>query len=208
MRVVHRARQSRRWFGPFGAVLALGATSPAIVATADEADSLAPVSKLIDVVEAGFPGRILMIELGQASTPSGPARYDVKLLTEQGVVLRLHYDARTLDLTAIEGRDGGGRSAGRDEIGVEDEREDDADRDDDGTPDNSGPGSADDGDDDGDRDDGDDDGDRDDGDRDDGGDDDGGSDNSGPGGGGSDNSGSGGGGSGSGSSGSGGSDDD
>lgn len=141
----------RRSFGSFGALLVFGVIAPAAAVSADDAAHLAPVASLIDAVEDGFGGRILMIELAQTPAAAGPARYDVKLLTDDGNVLRLHYDARTLQLEAVEGRDDGARAAVDDEQEAEDEvKREDADeieRENDhggGTGDNSGSGSGDD----------------------------------------------------------------
>jgi len=136
-----------------GAALVFGLVAPLDAAAAEGADGLAPVASLIDTVESGFGGRILMIELAQTPAAAGPAQYDVKLLTDEGNVLRLHYDARTLELEAVEGRRGGARVSAEEEEELEKEFEDEheegddlePDRDrDDGGDDNSGPGSGDD----------------------------------------------------------------
>lgn len=148
-----RSGGMRRCFGPLGAALIVGLVAPLDAAAAEGADSLAPVASLIDTVESGFGGRILMIELAQAPAAAGPAQYDVKLLTDEGNVLRLHYDARTLELEAVEGRGEGARVSAEEEEELEKELEDEHEEGDDlepdrdrgdGGDDNSGPGSGDD----------------------------------------------------------------
>lgn len=149
MYFVYRIGGIRQWPVPVGAALIAGLLASAGSAHAEEANHLAPVASLIDEVESGFGGRILMIELAQTPVAAGPARYDVKLLTDDGNVLRLHYDARTLKLEAVEGRDDRRAQAEvedefEDEDEVEREDADDIDRDrGDAYDDNSGSGSHD-----------------------------------------------------------------
>lgn len=145
MGFVNRIGESRWRPGTLWAVLALGVAAP-LAAAADETAGLAPVASLIEAVETEFPGRILMIELAQTGTAAGPARYDVKLLTDEGIVMRLHYDARTLTLEAVEGR-GGDVARAEDEDEKELEKDDDETEREDGD-DSGGRGSGDDGDDD------------------------------------------------------------
>jgi hypothetical protein len=119
------------------------------VARADEAASplsqdVAPVASLFKRVHATFPGRILTVELALSDPPA----YEVKLLTENGNVLKLSYDALTLRLEGVVGlrerdnrddADGAIMRNGRDD---DDDDDDDDDRDDDDGGSNSGPGGG------------------------------------------------------------------
>lgn len=134
---------------------------------------IAPVPRLFEQVHASFSGRILRIELELADPPF----YEVKLLTENGNVLMLSYNAMTLRLDSVVGhRDIGDEKvtgvrlegdrddaddAGDDRDDDDDDAEDDRDAggddgrggagdddDDDSGGGNSGPGGGDDDDDD------------------------------------------------------------
>lgn len=137
-----------------GAAGAAHADTPVSPAPGQE---IAPVPRLFERVHASFHGRILKVELELADPPA----YEVKLLTENGNVLMLSYDAMTLRLDSVVGhRDTDddtvadvrptGESDDADD--AEDARDDDDDagdgRDDDrnggGDHDRSGPGGGDD----------------------------------------------------------------
>lgn len=131
-------------------------TGATTVSRADDAGlpqgmELAPVAGLFEVVQSQYAGRILTIELEPSASPV----YEVKLLTDSGVVLELSFDALTLDLASVNGRDdsdGSDRKGGSDgqdddgEDGDDDGGDDDGDDDGDGDDDdgdNSGSGSDD-----------------------------------------------------------------
>jgi uncharacterized membrane protein YkoI len=63
-----------------------------------------PVEELLQRVEANFAGRVLKIELDDEDDDEVSWIYEVKLLTPEGDVLELEYDAATLELIALEGR--------------------------------------------------------------------------------------------------------
>ena len=63
-----------------------------------------PVEELLQRVESNFAGRVLKIELEREDEGEAPWVYEVKLLTSDGDVLELEYDAATLELIALEGR--------------------------------------------------------------------------------------------------------
>ena len=63
-----------------------------------------PVEELLRRVEANFPGRVLKVELEDEGNGEVTWIYEVKLLTSEGDVLELEYDARSLELIALEGR--------------------------------------------------------------------------------------------------------
>ena len=63
-----------------------------------------PVDDLLQRVRANFTGRVLKIELEREDEGEALWIYDVKLLTPDGNVLELDYDAATLELIALEGR--------------------------------------------------------------------------------------------------------
>ncbi|ACI97911.1 PepSY domain-containing protein [Rhodospirillum centenum] len=61
-----------------------------------------PLRDILERAEAEFPGRLLEAEL---EDDHGRLTYEVKLLTEDGRVLELVYDARDGTLLGVEGRD-------------------------------------------------------------------------------------------------------
>jgi uncharacterized membrane protein YkoI len=63
-----------------------------------------PVRELLERVGSEFPGRVLKIELEHEDDDAAAWVYEVKLLTRQGDVLELEYDAGTLELIGLEGR--------------------------------------------------------------------------------------------------------
>ena len=63
-----------------------------------------PIQELLQRVGSVFPGSVLKIELEHEDDDRPSWIYEVKLLTPQGDVLELEYDAGTLELIALEGR--------------------------------------------------------------------------------------------------------
>jgi uncharacterized membrane protein YkoI len=63
-----------------------------------------PVDDLLQRVRANFGGSVLKIELEHEDEGGAPWVYEVKLLTSEGDVLELEYDAATLELIVLQGR--------------------------------------------------------------------------------------------------------
>lgn len=63
-----------------------------------------PVEELLRRVRSTFAGSVLKIELEHKDEGRVPWVYEVKLLTLEGDVLELEYDASILELLALEGR--------------------------------------------------------------------------------------------------------
>jgi uncharacterized membrane protein YkoI len=61
-----------------------------------------PIEEVLARVGATFPGRVLKVELERRRDRAWA--YEVKLLTPEGDVLELEYDAATLELLKLEGR--------------------------------------------------------------------------------------------------------
>lgn len=76
-----------------------GVSTAARADEATPAPDVAPVTSLFQRVHAAFPGRILTVELALSDPPA----YEVKLLTKNGNVLKLSYDAVTLHLDSVVG---------------------------------------------------------------------------------------------------------
>jgi uncharacterized membrane protein YkoI len=63
-----------------------------------------PVHELLQRVRSKFAGSVLKVELEHEDEGDAPWVYEVKLLTPEGDVLELAYDAATLELIGLEGR--------------------------------------------------------------------------------------------------------
>jgi uncharacterized membrane protein YkoI len=63
-----------------------------------------PVHELLQRVRSKFAGSVLKVELEHEDEGDAPWVYEVKLLTPQGDVLELAYDAASLELIKHEGR--------------------------------------------------------------------------------------------------------
>jgi uncharacterized membrane protein YkoI len=95
-------------------VSAMFAAAPLGQASGDEDEEAAeaalargdarPVHELLQRVGSQFAGNVLKIELEHEDEGEAPWLYEVKILTPQGDVLELAYDAATLELIALEGR--------------------------------------------------------------------------------------------------------
>lgn len=96
------------------AVLSLSAgllpSLPAAIADEEKdetsgATAVVPLRSLLDRVTETFPGHILEVELEREDHGGkAPWIYEVKLLTDRGRVLKLEYDASTLELLKMKGR--------------------------------------------------------------------------------------------------------
>jgi uncharacterized membrane protein YkoI len=62
------------------------------------------VQELLQRVRSKFAGSVLKVELEYEDEGDAPWVYEVKLLTPEGDVLELAYDAATLELIGLEGR--------------------------------------------------------------------------------------------------------
>lgn len=90
-------------------VLLLAASAPAARADDDhdrarralEAGQIAPLSEVLAAVERDFRGRVIEVELER---DDGRWIYEIKLLTPQGSVIKLEYDAATRTLLRAQGR--------------------------------------------------------------------------------------------------------
>ena len=94
---------------------ALIAGAPSVQAWADDEDEEAaeaalargdarPVHELLQRVGSKFEGSVLKVELEHEDEGDAPWVYEVKLLTPQGDVLELAYNAATLELMGLEGQ--------------------------------------------------------------------------------------------------------
>lgn len=73
------------------------------------AGEVQPLQPLLERIRAEFPGDVLTVELEHEDDRGRRWVYEVKLLTPTGDVLRLDYDAGTLELLSIKGRHRGRR---------------------------------------------------------------------------------------------------
>ncbi|MFQ5773572.1 MAG: PepSY domain-containing protein [Kiloniellaceae bacterium] len=96
-----------------GASLALSAAARAAeedeqsVRQAIEAGQITPLQDLMARIRREFPGRILKMALQRERFGNRPLWvYEAKVLTPEGNVLKLVYDARTTELLALKGRHG------------------------------------------------------------------------------------------------------
>ncbi len=106
-------RHARRLLAPARAILfaaTLGITP--VAADEDEADleralqagQIAPLNELLARVQEDFAGRLLQIELEQEEDEEVLRWvYEAKVLTPEGNVLNLEYDARSLELLEVKG---------------------------------------------------------------------------------------------------------
>lgn len=76
-----------------------------------KAGLIRPLSEALEVLERAYQGEVLEVELEALEdedwNPQGKEGfvYEFKLLTPQGNVLKLYYDANSLELYAVEGHD-------------------------------------------------------------------------------------------------------
>ena len=124
----HHRRSMRLWRAPLGlpqrlatgmagllAVLSVGI--PLVGPAAEEhgagngfqealrAGRIVPLERLIERIQREFPGRILRVEVEYESHGGPPAWvYEVKMLTPDGQVLKLEFDAGSMELLKLRGR--------------------------------------------------------------------------------------------------------
>ena len=66
---------------------------------------VAPLRSLLEQVHGAYPGQVLEVELEREEYGKGDVWvYEIKLLTRKGSVLKLEYDAISLELLKIKGR--------------------------------------------------------------------------------------------------------
>lgn len=123
--VVRRFPSLTPWALALGALLLLTGGVPSwadedhpsreAVRQAVEAGAVAPLEDLLARVASQFEGRVLKVELEWEDHVPGNWVYEVKLLSPDGRVLKLEYQARTLDLLRTRDRHERGRGRGRDD---------------------------------------------------------------------------------------------
>lgn len=93
-------------------VLIIGLVTSMPWAVADEdgkinnnIEAVAPLRSLLAQVLEAYPGQVLEVELEREERGAGDIwLYEVKLLTKKGSVLKLEYDAITLELLKVKGK--------------------------------------------------------------------------------------------------------
>lgn len=68
-----------------------------------EEGRILPLKDILARAEAAYPGQMVETEL---ENESGALVYEIKMLTKDGRVMKLHYDAKTGELLKAKGRDG------------------------------------------------------------------------------------------------------
>ncbi|MCB1862998.1 MAG: hypothetical protein KDI47_14910 [Gammaproteobacteria bacterium] len=73
------------------------------------AEQVAPLRDLLAQLSENYPGRVLEVELEREAVGREDIWvYEVKLLTDRGRVLKLEYDAVSLELLKVKGKAGDG----------------------------------------------------------------------------------------------------
>ena len=74
-----------------------------------EAGKIRPLMELLEKVESAYQGKILEVELESEDSDSNDDEemlvYEIKLLTPQGNVVKLSFDASNLELLVVDGHD-------------------------------------------------------------------------------------------------------
>jgi len=74
-----------------------------------QAGKIRPLMELLEKVESTYKGKILEVELESEETDASDGAeilvYEIKLLTPQGNIVKLSFDASNLDLLVVDGRD-------------------------------------------------------------------------------------------------------
>ena len=74
-----------------------------------QAGEIAPLNALLARVREDYAGRLLQVELEHEDVDEGAGWvYEAKVLTPEGNVLKLEYDARSLELLEVRGHRGDG----------------------------------------------------------------------------------------------------
>ncbi len=73
-----------------------------------QAGQIAPLNELLARIRGDFAGRLLQVELEQEEEEVPRWVYEAKVLTPEGNVLKLEYDARSLELLEVKGHRGHG----------------------------------------------------------------------------------------------------
>jgi hypothetical protein len=76
-----------------------------------EAGEVVPLQSLLDRLRERFQGRVVKVELERENHGEKKRRwvYEIKVLTAEGNVLKLEYDAKTMELIKVRGRREPGR---------------------------------------------------------------------------------------------------
>ncbi len=72
-----------------------------------EAGEVLPLAKILQTVERDYPGQIIAVELERHQRRW---LYEIKVLRNDGALLKLKVDARDATIFAVRGRDGDGRN--------------------------------------------------------------------------------------------------
>lgn len=96
-------------------LVALGGAGSSLKADDDEHDiegaieagEVMPLDRLVARIGQDVDGRVLKVELDRETDDGRPEWiYEAKVLTPEGHVLKLEYDAKTLELLEVKGRHG------------------------------------------------------------------------------------------------------
>jgi len=68
-----------------------------------KAGKIEPLSKALGVIEKRFPGNVLEVELEEKRAGF---KYEIKILSNEGRVVKVDLDAKTLEILDVEGDDG------------------------------------------------------------------------------------------------------
>ncbi|MBF0448311.1 MAG: PepSY domain-containing protein [Magnetococcales bacterium] len=84
---------------------AIGDPNPQRARQAVDSGDIVGLEWVLERARTQFPGHILKVELeDEEETPSGWI-YEVKILQEDGSVIEVEYDAETLEVLDVEGKD-------------------------------------------------------------------------------------------------------
>ena len=105
---------NKRWLFLVAVLLAIGGSPVGRVDDGDhdrarqamEAGEVLPLPKILQAVERDHPGRVLGVELERHRQRW---IYEIKMLRNDGRLLKLKVDAREATILAVKGRDGSGR---------------------------------------------------------------------------------------------------
>ena len=82
-----------------------GAVADEVEVVSDDIEAVAPLRSLFAQVQENYPGQVLEIELDKEEYENRKIWvYEVKLLTKNGNVLKLEYDAINLELLKLKGK--------------------------------------------------------------------------------------------------------
>ena len=71
----------------------------------DKPENVSELGKVLQQTRVQFPGRILKVELDDEDDAPSGLIYEVKVLQDNGAVIEVVYDAKTLKVLEVEGDD-------------------------------------------------------------------------------------------------------